>query len=303
MGRVSTAQHHAADTFLVLFVLELAARIYAHGFYHFIAAPYEKDESGNAANGMEDEKGGALGASGGSGSGDHGGGSVWLPNMHGAGWNRFDLWVVVLSCIFRFMAANTRAVVLVRVVRAQRVFRLVAYSRGLNTLLNAIVACSRLVVLMLGLVFCIIYCFATVGSWAFGDQDIVALMQNATAGAPYTLTFDSFPSSFLAMFSVTVGNNWNDIMNGTTMATASTAPVLFFVFFFLMSNAISLSVLTSMVFDTFIKMRESEQRQKTPKAEARQARLNRMRRGLSVMRDGRRGRCCGLTCWLGSSRI
>ena len=54
-----------------------------------------------------------------------------------------------------------------------------------------------------------------------------------------------------------------------------------------------------MVFDTFIKMRENEQRQTTPQAKARRARLNRMRRGLSVMRDGRLARCCGLSCWFG----
>jgi hypothetical protein len=275
-----------SDVLLFLFLAELLARMYAHGVAAFWSAPWQKDrETGK-----------------------------WAPQFgpgSGRNWNRFDFWVVAASfTVFIVQQANAQAgsqrssagVVLTRVarlMRAQRILRLLGGSRKLETLASAISSCTPLVCIMVALLGCLIYSFGAVGVWAFGSESATTFMKSAMGkafdipGVP--LSFESFGSASLVLYTVAVGNNWNDLMGATVLSVGHSWPMVYFSVFFVLSNTIALSVLTSMIFESF-KVVRAERRERLQKHKDKSMRDLFSKSAKSMWASGWRGclgRCCG----------
>ena len=275
-----------SDVLLFLFLAELLARMYAHGVAAFWSAPWQKDhETGK-----------------------------WAPKFgpgSGRNWNRFDFWVVAASfTVFIVQQANARAgsqrssagVVLTRVarlMRAQRILRLLGGSRKLETLASAISSCTPLVCIMVALLGCLIYSFGAVGVWAFGSESATTFMKSAMGkafdipGVP--LSFESFGSASLVLYTVAVGNNWNDLMGATVLSVGHSWPMVYFSVFFVLSNTIALSVLTSMIFESF-KVVRAERRERLQKHKDKSMRDLFSKSAKTMWASGWRGclaRCCG----------
>ncbi|XP_062309626.1 cation channel sperm-associated protein 3-like [Osmerus eperlanus] len=120
------------------------------------------------------------------------------------GYNVFDVIILVVSLIPTFVgekkADSLTSLRIVRACRSLRVLKTVSFIRGLQALISALFKTLKSVVLVLSLMFLLMYIFALIGFYNYGDPD---------TGDPEN--WGDLGSAFFTLFSLVTVDGWTDL--------------------------------------------------------------------------------------------
>ena len=122
-----------------------------------------------------------------------------------AGWNNFDVFLVILSWI-DFLVDLGSVATLFRIFRAARLFRLIRSSDGLNDLLQCLVTSFPQMMNVFAIQFILIFVYAVMGMNLFAN---VRRGDNLSDHAH----FSSFAMAVLTLFRMSTGESFNGIMH------------------------------------------------------------------------------------------
>jgi hypothetical protein len=131
-------------------------------------------------------------------------------------WNKFDFFVVCASLIdlgLEFMGDEMEGLPIgniakiLRVLRVLRVVRLASRSKDLQALLQTISMSVTALLNVLGLVLLILFMFAVLGVFFFGE-----LTEPAQVIDPDYKNFRNFGRAYLLLFAIATGEDWNRLM-------------------------------------------------------------------------------------------
>ena len=122
-----------------------------------------------------------------------------------AGWNNFDVFLVILSWI-DFLVDLGSVATLFRIFRAARLFRLIRSSDGLNDLLQCLVTSTPQMMNVFAIQFILHFVYAVMGMNLFAN---VRRGDNLSDHA----NFSSFAMAMLTLFRMSTGESFNGIMH------------------------------------------------------------------------------------------
>lgn len=183
------------------------------------------------------------------------------------GWNRFDFFVVISSLLdlammslegleLEFLRVGPQIARIMRVMRVSRVLRLAGKQKGLLSLIQTISFSIGPLSNVLGLIMIIFFMFSILGCFFFGDiteGDVIDDVRN----------FQDWYNSFLLLFSISTGEDWNRIMWDTTRTEedgcvegincGAKAHIIYFLAFILIATHIMLNLFILVILQQFDK--------------------------------------------------
>lgn len=125
-------------------------------------------------------------------------------------WNIFDFIINIGSIVSIIISANSNfnlkgATSIIRSFKVCRILRLIEKAKRLKVVFNTFLISLPAMANVGGLLFLIIYLYAILGVFLFGEVAITGVQTD-------TLNFQSFWKAFLILFVVATGDGWNDIM-------------------------------------------------------------------------------------------
>jgi hypothetical protein len=166
----------------------------------------------------------------------------------------FDCLVVLFSVVELVMTAlqveGTDGISALRAFRLFRVFKLAKTWTELNDLLNklsaAIKGCRNAAIVLLIMVFI----FVLLGMQLFGNK-FGQSNPEAYGGDLPRHHFDTFWWSFVTVFQVLTGENWNEVLYNAILGTGWTGSVVYFVVLNVLGNYVIFNLFMAIVFSQF----------------------------------------------------
>ncbi|KAJ9469642.1 Muscle calcium channel subunit alpha-1 [Diplonema papillatum] len=122
-------------------------------------------------------------------------------------WNRFDLSIVVLSTaglVMSMFLSGSSVVSVFRILRLARLLRMVKRAKGIKRILNTLMLSFVSLVNVAGLLFLLLFVFATLGVKLFGQVKRGPNMN-------YYANFESFRNAILLLLRMSTGEGWQAI--------------------------------------------------------------------------------------------
>eukprot|EP00808_Paulinella_micropora_P023985 g29760.t1 len=125
-------------------------------------------------------------------------------------WNKLDFFLVAVSYIGIFVDAGV-GVSIFRMLRVARLIRLIPKAKTLSKLLNTLVVSSSSLVNIGSFILVIFFFFAVLGTGLYGT------ICYSEGGFDEHANFQNFGTSFLALYRISVGDGWEELMIGASI--------------------------------------------------------------------------------------
>jgi voltage-dependent calcium channel T type alpha-1G len=187
-------------------------------------------------------------------------------------WNQIDLFIIVVSftaLIYDKLNGNVEIPInptlirVIRVIRITRALKLLKMANGIRSLIDTIIQALPEVGNLSLLFFLLYFIFSSLGVELFGKLDCEIDLENTCDGINRHAHFHNFGMSFLTLFRIATGDNWNGIMrdalgnknlcideNGnesTSFCLTHTLTPFYFVFFILMAQFVLINVVVAVL--------------------------------------------------------
>jgi hypothetical protein len=198
-------------------------------------------------------------------------------------WNKLDFSLTMNELVLLTITASNGVPIEFRFLlvfgRTARVLRMLRFLRATRTtavLVHSIVECSKLIWILALTLGCFIYVYAILGCWVFGGSTNELIEVGAELGFDLVdLNFSTPFKSMFVLFTLAVGNGWNDIMEATVramgQAQATASPTvdghsewwvelysIYFLSFYFFSSMIAMNIVKAIIFDAFCRVRFQE---------------------------------------------
>jgi len=170
--------------------------------------------------------------------------------------NRFEFFTVYtlffgsfLSFFIEQGSFALRGLVLLRMARIDRLIARMGMMKKFGNVMTSLSQAYLQIALLLAMFF---YAYAAVGVELFGgliDTDNILLTGSQYVSANYwSLSWNDFPSSMVALFALMIANNWF-ILSDAIMRVSSNWAIVYFVSFFVFTHHIVLNILVALILD------------------------------------------------------
>ena len=165
--------------------------------------------------------------------------------------NTFDLVIVVcgtLEVILVYVAKINLGISVLRALKLLKLFKFTRYWNSLKNLIGALMAGMQAILSLMLLLLLFLVIFALLGMTLFGGKFSYKL-------DPPRTNFDDFWNSFLAVFQILTGEDWNQVMydgvlaNGGPQKTSGLLHSLYFVGLVIIGNYVLLNVFLAIAVD------------------------------------------------------
>ena len=175
--------------------------------------------------------------------------------------NIFDTLIVIVSIIDVSLSTSTSSYSALRAFRLLRLFKMFKVGE-LRVLMDSFIKTLKSIlpfIIWMGIIFLI---FNLIGLTLFAGELKFDSNGNVdkTSGTSSRVNFDDFFRSLITVFSILVGDNWNNLMYDTVRST-DIIYVFYFIIVIIIGNIIMLQLLVAILIDNFVVSRKfSEKR-------------------------------------------
>jgi hypothetical protein len=176
-----------------------------------------------------------------------------------SGLNRFDLAVVLVSILGVIIdlslpnpnSALMGVLMVFRVARSLRIFRLAVRFAGIKRLLQTLVFTLPAVMNVMMLLFLIMFIYAVLGMSFFGNNPYTTVTDHGHYGAyGQHANFRYFHKGFFLLFRMSTGERWNAVMHDV-MNESGVGAAFFFVSYQIVATSLLLNLVVAIMLDEF----------------------------------------------------